>query len=420
MSADAITLNPNVQAPAPGRPLRILAVGNMYPPHHAGGYERAWQEAMHHARAAGHAVRILASDHHEPGVEGEDDPDVHRTLRWYWDPQRYAFRKLAVRERLAVERHNQRELDRHLRTFAPDVVSWWSMGCMSLAMIEQVRRAGIPAAFLVHDDWLVYGWRHDAWMRIWRGRGRRLARLAERLTGIPTHVNVAGAVVFNSQYTRRRTLHAGLPLADSSVVYPGIDTTFLEAPAPRPWTWRLAYVGRLDRQKGVDVAIRALADLPARATLTVWGSGDQRYVAELRSLADRLRVAPRVRFAGFVTGADLRAAYAAADAVVFPVRWQEPFGLVPLEAMGMGRMVVATAHGGSTEFLVDGENALVFEADDASALAAHLVRLASDPLLRERLRDGGRATAVRYTSGRFAERTVAEIVRAAGWRLAAP
>ncbi|HWD73532.1 MAG TPA: glycosyltransferase [Solirubrobacteraceae bacterium] len=417
---DDVALDSETPAPVRSRPLRILAVGNMYPPHHTGGYERAWQDAMHQARAAGHTVRILVSDHHEPGSAGEDDPDVHRTLRWYWDARRYAFRELSAWQRLALERHNHRELDRQLRAFAPDVVSWWSMGCMSLALIEQVRQTGIPAAFLVHDEWLVYGWKRDAWMRIWQGRGRRLARLAGWLTGIPTQVGVAGGLVFNSQYTRRRTLDAGPLVAESTVVYPGIEETFFEAEDPPPWEWRLAYVGRLDRQKGVDVAIRALADLPAQATLTVWGSGDARYLAELHALADRLGVAPRVRFTGFVTGAELRAAYARADAVVFPVRWQEPFGLVPLEAMAMGRMVVATARGGSAEFLVDGENALVFEADDAAALANHVMRLAGDPMLRERLHEGGRATALRYTAGRFAEQTVAEIVRAAGRRVASP
>src|SRR5947209_6511217 len=138
--------------------LRVLAVGNMYPPQHAGCYELMWQLAMRRARELGHCVRILTSDHLEDPDRPEDDPDVHRTLRWYWDLEHYEFPQLTPAEVLRLERHNARELRRHLKAFRPDIVAWWSMGCMSLSLIEQVRRHGIPAVFVVHDDWLVYGW----------------------------------------------------------------------------------------------------------------------------------------------------------------------------------------------------------------------------------------------------------------------
>ena len=95
--------------------------------------------------------------------------------------------------------------------------------------------------------------------------------------------------------------------------------------------------------------------------------------------------------------------YAAADAVVFPVIWEEPWGLVPLEAMGIGRPVAATGRGGSAEYLEDGENALLFPAGDAPALAAAVERLAADAGLRARLRERGAETAARHTERRFNE-----------------
>ncbi len=193
----------------------------------------------------------------------------------------------------------------------------------------------------------------------------------------------------------------------TSVVHPGIDERFLEPAAPEPWRWRLVYVGRIDRQKGIDTAVAALAHLPPDATLSVWGSGDDSYIAEMKALADRLGLGERMRFEGFVSTEALRSVYAAADVVVFPVRWNEPFGLVPLEAMGVGRPVVTTARGGTAEFVRDGANALVFPADDAAALARCVERLARDETLRSRLREEGRRTAAQYTVARFAERTVA-------------
>jgi glycosyltransferase involved in cell wall biosynthesis len=140
----------------------------------------------------------------------------------------------------------------------------------------------------------------------------------------------------------------------------------------------------------------------------------------MRQLAARLGVADRVRFAGFASGEQLRSAYAEADAVVFPVRWNEPFGLVPLEAMGMGRPVITTSRGGTAEFVRDGINALVFEADDPRGLADCVGRLAADEKLRARIREEGSRTAARYSVMEFAERTVEEIVHAARRTRATP
>jgi glycosyltransferase involved in cell wall biosynthesis len=198
------------------------------------------------------------------------------------------------------------------------------------------------------------------------------------------------------------------------VIHPGIDDRFCEALAPAAWRWRLVYIGRLDRQKGIDTAIRALARLPQEATLSIWGTGDDGYVAEMRALAESLDVAGQVVFHGWADPAALRSIYRETDVVVFPVRWDEPFGLVPVEAMGMGRPVVTTCRGGTREFVRDGENALVFDADADAALAERIMRLAGDAELRGRLRDGGLRTAARLSVRRFAERTVAQIVAASG------
>jgi glycogen synthase len=387
----------------------------MYPPHHAGGYEVMWEAAVRRARELGHHVRVLTTDYRISSGIVDTDPEVHRTLRSYWDMHAYEFPKLSVPQRVAHERHNAHELQRHLDELRPDTVSWWSMGCVSLSLIERVHRAGIPASFVVHDDWLVYGRRFDQWIRLWRGRRMLLAPAAERLVGVATDVDLAGAgrFVFNSHYTLEAARRAGVDPPSAVVVPPGIEDG-LEQLAPEPWRWRLLYIGRLDRQKGIETAIRALPHLPAEATLAVWGTGQDQYVEEMRSLARQLGVEHRVQVNGWAGPSERLAAYREADVVVFPVRWEEPFGLVPLEAMAVGRPVVTTARGGSAEFLRHEDNALVFEADDAARLAELVRRLAADQALRDRLRAGGLQTASRYTLRRFADDTVGEMVAAAG------
>ncbi|GAC1316756.1 MAG: hypothetical protein NVSMB25_03050 [Thermoleophilaceae bacterium] len=392
--------------------MRVLTVGNMYPPHHFGGYELVWMQAVRTLRERGHEVRVLTSDF-DSGATDRDDPDVHRELEWYW--RDHVFPRLSLRARLRRERHNATVLDRHLAELRPDVVSWWSMGGMSLGLIERVRAAGLPAVAFVHDDWLIYAPRVDGWLATFTGARRHLAALVERLTGLPTGVELGRAAryVFVSESVRRGALAAIGGLEDTAIAHSGIDPAFLASLPSRPWSWKLLYVGRLDARKGIDTAIEALAELPAQATLTVIGASDPGERERLERLALTREVRERVEFLGAMETARLPTAYAGADALVFPVRWEEPWGLVPLEAMGMGTPVVATGRGGSAEYLRDGENCLLFDAGDASALTRALLRLGADAELREVIRRGGLETAPQHTQDHFDAAVEAELLRAA-------
>jgi glycosyltransferase involved in cell wall biosynthesis len=381
----------------------------MYPPHDLrGGYELTWRSAVEHLRDAGHSVRVLTTDYRAPELPPDepDDPEVHRDLRWYW--HEHDFPRMSMRARVALERHNAGVLERHLSDLRPDVVNWWGMGGMSLGLVERVRRARVPAVGVVGDEWMRYGPRVDAWMRPFRRRAR-IARLAERLTGLPAHVDLGGAALwlFNSEFERRSMRSAGIELPRAEVAHPGIDEQLFRPAPERPWEWRLLYLGRMDTRKGVHVAVEALAHLP-EATLSLQGAGDPGYVEELRVLARRLGVDERVAFVS-VPREELPRAYAEADAVLFPVQWEEPWGLVPLEAMAVGRPVVASGTGGSREYLVHERNCLLYEpVESGQALADAVRRLAGDPALRGRLRDAGFETAEPFT-----ERAYNEAIRSA-------
>jgi glycosyltransferase involved in cell wall biosynthesis len=395
--------------------MRALAIGNVYPPHHLGGYEIIWRGAMGHLRAEGHEARILTTAYRraDVGPGAIEDPDVHRDLDWYW--RDHEWRSLGLRARLRLERHNASVLDRHLRDFRPDAVTWWPVGGMSLGLIERTRAAGIPALLFVLDPWPSYGPSRDLWMRTWARLGP-LAALQARVTGLPARVDYlnAGRWVFCSRTMREQTLTAGLQIEDSTILMPGVERAFLDEPAerePPPWRWRLLYVGRVVEQKGVHTAIASLPLLPAEAELSIVGEGDRPYRSRLEELASTLGVYERVRFDGQRTREQLIEVYREADAVVFPVQWSEPWGLVPLEAMALGRPVVATGRGGSGEYLADGHNALLFEAGDPVALADALRELAADQELRRRLTTKGYQTAERYSEDAFNRRALEEMIK---------
>jgi glycosyltransferase involved in cell wall biosynthesis len=240
-------------------------------------------------------------------------------------------------------------------------------------------------------------------------RRSRAAGLGERLARIPTRVDFPRSAhyVFVSDFVRDRS---GIPRERTDVAHSGIHPDFLDPAEPRDWLWRLLYVGRLDERKGIETAIEALRDLP-QAELRVVGDGDERERRRLQEIAAPF--GDRVEFAGQVDRPGLLAAYAAADAVVFPVRWEEPWGLVPLEAMARGRPVVGTGRGGSSEYLRDEDNCLLFPAGDAGALAAAVRRLADDPALRERLRDAGVRTASSHLATGFDDAVERHLLAAA-------
>jgi glycogen(starch) synthase len=396
----------------------VLSVGNRYPPWSVGGYEATWAASVAHLRAAGHTVRVLTTrpdptDHPAPGGWAELPPDVHRELAWYW--RAHAFARPRLADTIRLERANAAVVARHLRTFAPDVVMWWAMGGMSLSLLEQVRRAGVPAVGVVGDDWLAYGRRVDGWSRRFTGLGRVVAPVAELLTGLPARLRPDRAARWsmNSHHTLHAARAAAGPLGNASIAHPGVDPERFAPAPPRPeWEWRLLYCGRIDPRKGIATAVQALAELPPQATLAIHGDGDDGHRAELVQLARGLGVADRVAFSSS-DHAHVPGTYAACDAIVFPVTWQEPWGLVPLEAMAVRRPVIATrAGGGPAEYLSDGENCLQFAPGDAAGLAAAIVRLAEEPALRSALVAGGARTAGRLTERAFHEALAGELALA--------
>ena len=387
--------------------MRVLVLSSLYPPQVLGGYERSCHDVMTGFSRRGHDVVVLTTDTRLPGVPSEVEPNVRAELQWYW--RDHEIRQPPLRERFRLERHNRRVLQRTLADVRPDVVSVWAMGAMSLGLIDVLNNSGVPVVYVVCDEWPVYGPKVDAWVAGFRGHvGRAAAPIARLVSGLPTGMPEPRDATFAwlSAFVRERvTAATGWSPAHATVTYSGIDTSDFP-PAPRrtvdrQWAWRMLAVGRVEPRKGFPTAVDALACLPTPATLQVVGPDDGTHRAALQAQADRLGVGDRVGF-GAARRGELGDIYRAADALLFTSAWEEPFGLVPVEAMACGTPVVAAATGGSREFLVDGVNCLVVPAGDAGALAEAVRRLADDPALRHRVVAGGLATAAELTVDRLA------------------
>ena len=169
----------------------------------------------------------------------------------------------------------------------------------------------------------------------------------------------------------------GLPAPVAVAPMPVDDRAFSPGPGGRPRD-ELLFVGRLDRQKGAEVALRALALLDGPAAglpLRVVGGGPEE--AALRRLAGELGVGGRVRWDGHLPQADLAARYRRAAALVVPGR-EEGLGLVAAEGQLSGAPVVAAASGGLLDVVADGRTGRTFPPGDAGALARAVESVLAD------------------------------------------
>ena len=201
------------------------------------------------------------------------------------------------------------------------------------------------------------------------------------------------------------------------VVPPGVDhTVFLPGDrdaarqrlgiaAPR----MLLFVGRIQRLKGADLAIRALAALddPKLALVIVGGpSGRDGHAeqARLHALADELGVAGQIRWVSPRRHARLADYYRAADVCIVPSR-SESFGLVALEAAACGTPVVAAAVGGLRSLVHHEQTGFLVEGRDPVDFAAPVEQLLADEILASEMGVSASARSLRYswstTAGRL-------------------
>jgi len=138
-------------------------------------------------------------------------------------------------------------------------------------------------------------------------------------------------------------------------------------------------------------AAALLRDAGTPVTLLIVGQpwpGNESHLERLHALVDQLALQERVVFTGEVR--DSCPVYAASDLVVLPSAQAEPFAGVVLEAMAMGKPVIATALGGSLDQVVDGETGYLVPPADAGALAEKIRAFFEDPNLGKVMGAAGR------------------------------
>lgn len=200
----------------------------------------------------------------------------------------------------------------------------------------------------------------------------------------------ANRVVAISESVRKKTFPA------STVIPNSYDDTIFKIHCGVARLRDLIFVGRLVSDKGVDLLLRAFSALPGDRgyTLTIAGTGPEE--ARLRSIAESLGVRERVDFTGPVCGEALARLFNVHRIAVVPSTWEEPFGIVALEAAACGCVVLGSDAGGLPEAI--GPAGCLFRRGDEEDLKNHLLKLIRDDSLQERFRVGARSHLEKHQS----------------------
>lgn len=331
--------------------MRILHLAKYYWPR-SGGMERVVQGLAEGAAALGHEVEVVAVE----GLGGRADPRRGRSSI----TRVFSFGNLGAQE------------------IAPGYITGvWKRADVihvhhphPLADVACLLRPGsAPVVVTQHGD---------SWRTIYHPLSRLVLRKASSIV-VPSRAHVALCREMHGFESKAEIIPFGIDDARWNLVPPTA-----EGSPPRA-----IFIGRLVGWKGVDILLRALEHVPD-LLLDVVGAGPD--ASRLRTLAQALAVADRVRWFGEHPDEDLPRRMADADFLVLPsVTVQEMFGLVLLEAMAAGRPVITTAvPSGVREVSVPGETGLEVPLRDVRALATAMQQLAADPALRERMGNAGR------------------------------
>jgi glycosyltransferase involved in cell wall biosynthesis len=205
--------------------------------------------------------------------------------------------------------------------------------------------------------------------------------------------NAFDLIVANSEAVRRHFLAEFAKPVE--VVLNGIPVRPSRPPLSFPPT--VAFAGRLIREKGVEVLVRAflnvVKELPD-ARLLLAGEGPEKN--RLKKLIAALKLSQTISILGYLPHPELELKFSTAWVQVVPSLWEEPFGIVAAESMMRGTAVVASNSGGLTEIVQDRQTGILVPPGDEVALAKALVLLLRNRDLAEQMGRAGREVALAH------------------------
>ena len=347
--------------------MKILTVTNYYPPYYIGGYEIACKETMDFLIGRGHEVTVLASNYGSSKSQTYIKREMH--LISYPNNPRL--------KRMREEHYNYKRVKNAIEEHKPDLVYFWSLKGIGLGVVEAADNANIPKVFEIGDFWM-QGFLDYANPNSWKQKLKSLLPFTHTKPVKIEPVICVSKWIEKEMKERYHTTH-------SYTIY---NATYIP---PKPifqdnHTMKFIFAGRIVEEKGLDLAIEALKLFKQNYPnidfeLNIYGDGDEAYIHQCKALAQPIE--EKIHFKGKIKHKEK--IYTNGSILLMPTRMREPFGLVVIEAMVHGCIVIATNAYGPGEIIKHEKNGLLFEPEDVQDLYRQIEALHKDKALFEKL-----------------------------------
>jgi len=370
--------------------MRILQVNKFYYPR--GGADIYFLDLTRALEAAGHEVAVFSMNH----------PQNLSTPWSRYFVSQVNFNggnwkdKLRIPGRMLYSLEAKRKFARLVRDFRPDIIHLHNIyHQISPSILDVAKRYHIPVVMHLHDYKLIWPdytllslqpengrYQPQPYSYCLKNRCVRNSLSASALAVLEMYFHHSILKIYErnvalfiapSRFMKETVVSFGQPAEKIKVIYNSYDPALLDASTDElqdaSQSDYLLYFGRLSAEKGIDVLIRASAATGHKVKIV--GSGPAGN--DLQQFATTLK-AP-VEFLGFKNRTELKPILQQAKAVVIPSVWAENMPLSLLEALSLGKIVIASRIGGLPEIIKDGENGLLATPGSDQDLARQIKRL---------------------------------------------
>jgi glycosyltransferase involved in cell wall biosynthesis len=369
--------------------MKLLFINSLYAPNIGGGAEIILQRTVEGMQQRGCKVVVLATGG-EDGLKHETINQVKvyraglRNFYWHFSaqrPGRLARLGWHIRDRYngGMRAYVRQVIDLE----KPDLVVCHNLTGWSVSAWDEIRDAGLPIVQVLHDLYLLcpsstmFNKGHSCQTQC--GHCERFRKGHDlRSAQVDTVVGVSRFMLDTLQAQGYFKGSRGYVVHNASPCPAPPTKSQVPEPASKKTPLRFGYMGTLSEPKGLRWMIEQFQQLPFDATLQIAGRGQQDDEARFRALV----TSPRISFVGYQTP---EAFYKQIDVAIVPSLWNEPFGMVAVEACAYARPVIASRMGGLPEIIQDHLNGLLCSPDDPDSLGLAMLRLHQQPELLARL-----------------------------------
>ncbi|WP_296262379.1 MULTISPECIES: glycosyltransferase family 4 protein [unclassified Pseudomonas] len=379
--------------------MKILFISSLYSPHIGGGAEIVLQRTAEGLQARGCQVSVLVTGP-DAGLASEtvNGVKVYRAglhnFYWHFGAQRPGrLARLGWHLRDHYNGAMRRYVKQVIGTEQPQLVVCHNLSGWSVSVWDEITCARLPIVQVLHDMYLMC----PSSNMFKRGQCCQQQCSSCQLfrKGHDARSAQVSAVVGVSQFILDKLQQYGyFKAAKGYVVHNASPYASLRDPlslqpqtdaASKPARLRFGYMGTLSEQKGVRWLIEQFQRLPFDATLQIAGRGQACDESAFKALA----TSPNISFVGYQKP---ELFYDQIDVAVVPSLWNEPFGMVAVEACAHSVPVIASRMGGLPEIIQDPLNGLLCSPSDPDSLGQAMLRLHQQPQLLARLRHQARVS----------------------------